>query len=89
MLGTLFNERGPVLGIPIGFLFNPMFIIGYVGQTANVFPWLLVPSANDPGLAVQVMMGQPLTNTTPVLATIVWIGVFIGVALWRFEREEF
>jgi hypothetical protein len=35
------------------------------------------------------MMGQPLTTITPILATIVWIAIFVGVALWRFGHEQF
>jgi ABC-2 type transport system permease protein len=89
MLGTLFNDRGPVIGIPIGVLFSPLFIIGFVGQAAYIFPWLIVPGGNNPGLAVEAMRGQPLATTTPIIATMVWIVVFIGVALWRFQREEF
>src|SRR5690606_21461096 len=89
MLGTLFNDRGPVIGIPIGILFSAMFIIGYVGQAAYLMPWLIIPSGSDLGLATEALMGQPLSTTTPVLATIVWIVVFVAVALWRFQREEF
>ena len=89
MLGTLFSDRGPVLAIPIGLLFSPMFILNYVGQAAYLLPWPLIPSSGDPGLAAQLMMGQPLSTTMPIVATIVWIVVFIAVALWRFGREEF
>jgi ABC-2 type transport system permease protein len=89
MLGTLFNDRGPVIGIPIGILFSAMFIMGYVGQAAYLMPWLIIPSGSDLGLATEVMTGQALSTTTPILATIVWIVVFVGVALWRFQREEF
>jgi ABC-2 type transport system permease protein len=89
MLGTLFNDRGPVIGIPIGILFSAMFIIGYVGQAAYLMPWLIIPSGSDLGLATEALMGQPLSTTAPVLATIVWIVVFVAVALWRFQREEF
>jgi ABC-2 type transport system permease protein len=89
MLGTLFNDRGPVIGIPILVLFSPMFILGYVGDAAYLLPWLLVPSGSAPGLAVEVMRSQPLSTITPIVATIVWIVVFVGVALWRFGRDEF
>jgi hypothetical protein len=35
------------------------------------------------------MLGQPLSSATPILATAVWSIVFVGIALWRFGREEF
>jgi ABC-2 type transport system permease protein len=89
MLGTLFNDRGPVIGIPIGVLFGAMFLMPYLGDAVLLMPWLIIPSGGHLGLATEVMMGQPLSTTTPILATLVWIVVFVGVALWRFQREEF
>jgi ABC-2 type transport system permease protein len=89
MLGTLFHDRGPVIGIPLGILFSWMFLLGIVGQAAYVMPWLIIPAGGFQGLAFEAMLGQPLTTTTPIWATVVWIIVFVGVALWRFRREEF
>jgi ABC-2 type transport system permease protein len=89
MLGTWFYERGPVIGIPIGILFGGMFLMGIVGQVAYLMPWMILPVGNSQGLAIEVMLGQPLTTTIPILATMVWIVVFVSTALWRFQREEF
>jgi ABC-type transport system involved in multi-copper enzyme maturation permease subunit len=66
-----------------------MFLIAYVGDLAYLLPWLIIPSGSHIGLATEVMMGQPLSTTMPILATIVWIVVFVAVSLWRFGREEF
>jgi ABC-2 type transport system permease protein len=89
MLGTLFSDRGPVIGIPIGFLFAAMFIMGYLGDLAYITPWMIIPSGSFQGLAIEAMLGQPLSSATPILATAVWSIVFVGIALWRFGREEF
>lgn len=89
MLGTLFNDRGPVIGIPIGILFGAMFLMGYIGQAVYLTPWLIIPAGSFQGLAIEVMLGQPLSTVTPIIATMVWIAIFIGVAIWRFGREEF
>ena len=89
MLGTLFNDRGPVIGIPIGVLFGAMFLMPYLGDAVVFTPWLLIPSGGHLGLATEVMTGQALSTTTPIWATVVWIIVFVTVALWRFRREEF
>ena len=89
MLGTLFNDRGPVIGIPIGILFAAMFLMGYVGDLALLTPWMIIPSNSFQGLSIEVMLGQPLYSVTPLVATALWSIVFVGVALWRFEREEF
>ncbi len=89
VLGTLFQDRGPVIGIPIGILFSAMFLMGYMGQFAYLMPWMIIPSGGVQGLAIEVMLEQPLSTTTPIVATVVWIVIFTGVALWRFAREEF
>ena len=86
MLGTLFNGRGPVSAIGLGFLFGgqifPNFLPGWV---TLIFPWKLSELA--PALA----LGQPLPPgwPIPIIATAVWTVVFIVIALWSFGREEF
>ena len=89
MLGTWFADRGPVISIPIAFVFAPMLLSNIVGNVANVTPWPLVPAGSDPGIAAQVMLGMPLTNLVPIAATIIWCVVFVSVAIWRFGRDEF
>ena len=86
MLGTLFNERGAVIAIPLGILFGGQFLMGYLGSLSEFLPWYLVMG---PTLSSEAMLGQPLSTITPIPATIVWIVVFIGIAIWRYQREEF
>jgi len=91
MLGTLFRSRGPVLGIPLAFLFtyNMQQAWGAVGK---FLPWNLVlgpaSSIND-SLAALAVDGQPLPTVAPIIGTAVLTLVFLLVALWRFSREEF
>lgn len=91
MLGTLFSERGPVIGIPIGLLFGAQMLMGLSPILPQIMPWLIIlPSGSTPdALAMLVMQGQPLPTVTPIIATIIWVGVFVAVSIWRFEREEF
>jgi ABC-2 type transport system permease protein len=90
MLGTLFNERGPVIGIPMGVLFAAQLIGGVASAIAQIMPWPLVMAVGVPdALAGLVMNGQPLPTVLPIVATVIWIVVFVSVALWRFESEEF
>ncbi len=35
------------------------------------------------------MMGKPVTDVLPLMATVAWVLLFSGVAIWRFGREEF
>jgi len=86
MLGTLFSSRGPVSAIGLGFLFGgqifPNFLPGWV---TLIFPWKLSELA--PALALEQSL--PPSWPIPLIATTVWTVVFIAIALWRFQREEF
>jgi ABC-type transport system involved in multi-copper enzyme maturation permease subunit len=96
MLGTLFNGRGPGVGIALlNLLSCTVFldpIVKYAPWLLKVMPWnLLLPFGfgdNSP-LAGRLMMGAPLPTVTPIIITAVWCVLFVGVALWRFRREEF
>jgi ABC-2 type transport system permease protein len=86
MLGTLFSSRGPVSAIGLGFLFGGQIFPNFLPEWVTlIFPWKLAELAS--GLA----LGQPLPPSwpIPVIATVVWTVMFIGVALWGFGREEF
>ena len=86
MLGTLFSSRGPVSAIGLGFLFGGQIFPNFLPPWATmIFPWKLSELA--PALA----LGQTLPPgwLIPMIATAVWTVVFVGIALWRFGREEF
>ncbi len=96
MLATLFDSRGPVLGIcvalawsgPMGFIIQPMQ--RYVPWLENILPWrLMVDFSRQGPLAGYLAMGQRLPTVTPIVATVLWCVLFVIVALWRFRREEF
>lgn len=90
LLGTLFNDRGPVIAIPVGVLFAAQFLMNNFPTLALLTPWgLIFPTGVDQPLALQAMIGMPLTTVVPIVATLVWIVIFIGVAIWRFGRDEF
>jgi len=84
MLGTLFDTRGPVAGIGLGFLFGGQIVPNFAPEWLTlIFPWKLSELAPALGGAL------PPVWPIPVIATAIWTVVFIGVALWRFGREEF
>lgn len=90
LLGTLFNDRGAVIAIPIVTLFAAQFLGNNFPVLASLTPWgLIFPSGMQQPTAIEAMMGMPISNVAPILATVVWIAVFIGTAIWRFQREEF
>jgi len=92
MLATLFQGRGPVLGIPLIvvwiYLITPLSVL-----LADVMPWRLLFDLGKngalPALGGYLLKGVPLPTVTPIIATALWCVLFTGVALWRFRREEF
>jgi ABC-2 type transport system permease protein len=86
MLGTFFNSRGPIAAIGIGFMLAGSMLRELIPvQILVATPWPL------PDVAAGLALGSSLPSIwpIPILATSVWIVVMTGVALWRFEREEF
>ena len=86
MLGTLFQARGIVTGISLGFLLLGSLLTTVLPSWISMLtPWSLQELAN------MVSVGGPLPGgwQIPVIATALWIPIFMGIALWRFGREEF
>ncbi len=82
MLGTLFSSQIPVVGIAALIL----FVQPLLAEVYAFGAWL--PGAL-PLQVPQVLGGSPLPTIVPLLGTILLTVVFIVVAVWRFEREEF
>jgi ABC-2 type transport system permease protein len=82
----MLSSRGPVSAIGLGFLFGGQIFPNFLPAWATmIFPWKLSE------LAPALTLGQSLPPgwLIPVIATAIWTVVFIVIALWRFEREEF
>lgn len=82
MLGTFFSQRGPVIGLPIAWLFSQQFLVGQWPVLNNVLPWSL------DNLSRLLALGQPLPTLLPIATTAALSIVFIVVALWQFNRLE-
>ncbi len=89
MLGTFLNSRGAVLGIALGFLFLGMFVPNALPQLAAIFPWKLDGVALVLALGPQAPQALPPIAIVPAIAALLWIVIFIVLAIWRFGREEF
>jgi ABC-2 type transport system permease protein len=86
LLGTVFSTRGPISGVAMGVLFAGFLPPNLIPQAAQlVLPWTLKNSA------VGLALGSPLPAEwiIPVIATVLLTALFLGMALWRFAREEF
>lgn len=89
MLGTLSNSRGLVVGIPLLVLFFANFG-NLVPVLAKTMPWnLMMDMRYSPSMAIMLAKGEPLTIITPIIGTAVMTVLFIFVAAWRINREEF
>jgi ABC-2 type transport system permease protein len=92
MLGTLFNSRGPVIGIPLAILFLQQNLIGMLPALRFVLPWTLIfPMGNNSSPVISLMLGTPVQSENLISLAIVAAEstIFVLVALWRFSREEF
>lgn len=86
MLGTLFNSRGPVGGVAIGFFIAGAILPNFLPKWVPVFmPWMLVQGASK----IANWEPFPIPLWIPSLCSAAFAAIFVSVALWRFEREEF
>jgi hypothetical protein len=75
-----------VTGIGFGFLFGGLILTDFLPQWVTlIFPW----SLKDVAAGLASGKALPAMWFIPVIATAVWAILFMGMALWRFRREEF
>jgi ABC-2 type transport system permease protein len=89
MLGAFFNSRGAVLGVALGFMFAGFVIPNALPDSAMFFPWMLGQVALVLALGPSAPQPLPPSAILPVIATILWIVIFVALALWGFRKEEF
>jgi len=90
MLGTLFAQRGPVIGIALAILFMQQNLIGMLSPLKHVLPWTLVmPMAtNSDALVPALLLGEPIPSVLHPVIILLEIVVFIAIGLMRFNNEE-
>jgi ABC-2 type transport system permease protein len=92
MLGTFFNNRGPVIGLPLAILFLQQNLIGFLPALRYFLPWLLaIPIGDMPSLVLSLVMGLRVEKDLIILlgCIIAEIILFTLIGLWRFNKEEF
>jgi len=85
MLGTIFNNRGPILGIALASVLGGGMLGGFIKPLLYVTPWML------PKVAVLTATGQAIPaemGIASLVATALWSVVFIFVAFAKFEKME-
>ena len=86
MLGSFFSARGPVLGIAMTLVFQDFLgqiIDSIIKGFTSILPNRLV------GAADAVILGNPIPSIVPVASTVIFIVLFVGLAIWRFNKTEF
>jgi ABC-2 type transport system permease protein len=92
MMGTLSESSSVVIAVPmtlfLAFWIGPGLIPGL-----NYISPLLLTFSPDPdninSVAASFMSGEPVFSWLPVISTVVSCIIFIAVAIWRFNRQEF
>jgi ABC-2 type transport system permease protein len=86
MLGTIFNNRGAILGIALGSVLGGGMLGSFIKPLLYFTPWMLPKAAllTATGQAVPAEMG-----IASLVATALWSVVFIFVALAKFEKMEY
>lgn len=84
MLGTLFDERGPVLGVAAGVFIGGLIAAQLFPQTSYVLP------VNIREIGPMLAMSQPLPDMAVIQLSVTagWIVLFTLVALLRFRQME-
>lgn len=91
MMGTLVESSSAVIAVPMalcfGFWLGPMLVPSLV----FISPLMLTfsPTPKISSLSISFVLGEPMFSWLPLIATIVCSVVFIVVAIWRFNRQEF
>lgn len=86
MLGIVFSNRGPILGIALASILGGGILGGFIKPLFYVTPWMLPKAA---WLAATGQATPAELGIAPLAVTVLWIIVFIFVALAKFEKMEF
>ena len=93
MLGALLDNRMAILGIGAGLLVLSGKLLSWFPMLRFTLPWYLLSNAATQDPAGGVMMlafGWSIEHYTPTLVIVaVECVLFVLVALWRFNQDEF
>jgi ABC-2 type transport system permease protein len=85
MLGTMFDQRGPVVGITLGLLFGGIMLVSLLPQVALATPLRIHTIAAALATGADLPSNWALSVASTVLSTL----LFGGIAMWKFNKEEF
>jgi ABC-2 type transport system permease protein len=92
MMGTLVESSAAVIAVPMALFFFFWMGTDLVPALIYISPLLLIfsPALEQMNsLAGSFMTGEPVFSWLPLISTIISCVIFIAVAIWRFNRQEF
>ena len=84
VLGVFSLSRGVALGVPIVVGLSGSIVLAFKPELGHFMPW------NLGDIAISISTGAPISSVDalPVIATVVWILLFVAAAMVRFEQTE-
>ena len=92
MMGSLSESSGVVIAVPMTLFFIFWMGTGIIPALIYISPLLLAFSPSPEqmnALSVSFMTGTPVFSWLPLISTVFFSVIFIAVAIWRFNRQEF
>jgi ABC-2 type transport system permease protein len=91
MLGALSNKRGLVIGLPLVFILGYSLFVEIIPWTGEIMPWNLTAAVSiaRPALGLSLVTGHSLPTLMPLFGSLIGCLLFIAIAIWRFQKEEF
>lgn len=81
-LSAVFGNRGAVLAVPLALLVTADVVIGAAPWLAGWLPYTLNR------VAAALLATGEIAAAGPLAAALVWSALLLGVAVWRFDRQE-
>jgi len=90
MLAAFFNDRRPVIGIPVALLMLSHNLIRLLPVMGILLPWTLIVQQDSKATLLQAALaGWPTGSYIPQVVTLMLECIlFVFIAVWRFNREE-
>ena len=92
MMGTFFESSSVVIAVPMALFFIFWMGTDLIPDLIYISPLLLTFSPAPEqmnALSVSFMTGEPVYTWLPLISTVVFCVIFITIAIWRFNRQEF
>ena len=84
VLGAFSLSRGVALGVPIAFSLMGSIVLAFRPELGHFMPWNL----SDIAVAISTGASVSSIDVMPIIATVVWILLFVAAAMLRFEQTE-